>query len=113
VRGDREYLQDIVDAIDRIERYVKHGRDRFERDELVQTWMVHNLQIIGEAARALSADLRDRHPEVPWPVIVGMRNILVHQYQHIDTEVVWTTVESGLPTLKQQIVAMQGEMNDV
>ena len=99
----------MLEAIERIERYVPRGRDVFERDELVQTWMVHNLQIVGEAARQLSDDLRRRHPDVPWALMIGMRNILVHHYQEIDTEVVWATIEHGVPELKERTVLEQAE----
>lgn len=51
------------------------------------------MQIIGEAARALSSDLKDQHPEMPWSKIIGMRNILVHDYFGIDVDVVWAVVE--------------------
>jgi uncharacterized protein with HEPN domain len=61
------------------------------------------LQIIGEAARALSSDLKHQHPEMPWSKIIGMRNILVHDYFGIDVDVVWAVVERDLPGLKLQI----------
>lgn len=59
MRESRERLMDILEAIERIEKYTIHGRDTFEHDELIQTWMVHHLQIIGEAARALPDNFRD------------------------------------------------------
>jgi uncharacterized protein with HEPN domain len=106
MRDDRERLLDIQEAIERIEKYAVRGREAFERDELIQTWFIHHLRIIGEAARALSADFKQQHPEVPWPQIAGMRNILVHHYFGIDVVVVWTVVERDLPALKQQVAAM-------
>jgi uncharacterized protein with HEPN domain len=62
----------ISEAIERIERYTKAGRSTFDRDELIQSWVVHHLQIIGEATRRLSQDWKASHPEVPWHAIVGM-----------------------------------------
>jgi uncharacterized protein with HEPN domain len=103
MRDDRVRLADVLDAIDRVERYASRGRAAFDADELVRTWMVHHLQIIGEACRALSPELRDRHPEVPWRAIVGMRNILVHSYFDIDAEAVWNAVERDVPALKATI----------
>lgn len=58
MRDDRERLRDILEAIERIERHTAKGRDEFERDELIQTWVVHHIQIIGEAARKLSEEVR-------------------------------------------------------
>jgi uncharacterized protein with HEPN domain len=106
VRSDRERLEDIQEAIARIEKHTVGGRQAFEQDELVQMWMVHHLQIIGEACRGLSSDLRDQHPQVPWTQIVGMRNILVHSYFNVDTDVVWSVVEQDLPDLKNNTQAI-------
>jgi uncharacterized protein with HEPN domain len=72
MRDDRVRLLDIQEAtIERIEKYAGQGQEAFEHEELIQTWIVHHLQIIGEAARALSSDLRDQHPEMPWSKIIG------------------------------------------
>ncbi len=103
MRDARERLQDIVEAIDRIERYVSRGRDAFEEDELIQNWFIRHLQIIGEAARGLPQDVRDRTPQVPWSKIIGMRHILVHGYFRIDTDVVWQVAARDLPQLKAKV----------
>jgi uncharacterized protein with HEPN domain len=103
MRDDRERLQDIVEAIERIEKYATTGRQRFERDELVQVWIVHHLQLIGEAARALSDEFRNSHPQLPWSQIIGMRNVLVHDYFGIDTDIVWAAIERDLPKLRAEI----------
>jgi uncharacterized protein with HEPN domain len=80
MRDDRGRLQDILDAIKRIERYAKRGRRVFEEDELVHTWMIHHIQIIGEAARKLTPTFRKTHHQVPWPQIIKMRHGLVDGY---------------------------------
>lgn len=103
MRVDQERLADVLEAIERIEKYARRGREEFEQDELIQNWIVHHLQIIGEALRAMSTEFRDRHPEIPWSGVIGMRNILVHQYFGIDTQLVWAAVESELPDLKVRI----------
>jgi uncharacterized protein with HEPN domain len=109
MRDDRERLLDIQEAIERIERYAARGREAFERDELIQTWVLYHLQIIGEAARALSPEFTGQHTEVPWPRIVGMRNILVHNYFGIDAAIVWSVVERDLPPLKRQVASILGD----
>jgi uncharacterized protein with HEPN domain len=106
VRDDLERLRDIQEAIDRIEKHTVQGRDVFERDELVQNWVVHHLQIIGEATRHLSSELKTKHTEIPWSRIIGMRNILVHDYFAIDVEAVWQAVERDLPELKLKVSAL-------
>jgi len=103
MRDDWGRLQDILEAIERIEKYAKKGKGQFEQDELIETWIVHHIQIIGEAARGLSEEFRKEYSAIPWPEIIAMRNILVHHYFGIETEEVWTTVERDLPDLKEQI----------
>lgn len=106
MRSDRAYLEDIVEAIDCIERYTAKGRNEFDRNELVQTWVVHHIQIVGEAASRVTEELRLAHSQVPWGVIKAMRNVLVHFYFGIDVDEVWRTVEKDIPTLKAQVTAI-------
>jgi uncharacterized protein with HEPN domain len=69
----------------------------------VQTWVIHHLQIIGEAARGLSETIITQHPEIPWRNIIGMRHILVHNYFGIDRAIAWRAVQDNLPDLKAQV----------
>ena len=71
-----------------------------------QAWFLRHLQIIGEAARALPIEVRTLAPELPWPKIIGMRNILVHGYFEIDTDIVWQAVTNDVPVLKQAILSL-------
>jgi uncharacterized protein with HEPN domain len=79
------------------------NRKPFEQDELLQTWFLRHLQIIGEAARALPEEVRMLAAEIPWTKIIGMRNVLVHGYFEIDTDVVWHTVQRDIPALKSAV----------
>lgn len=106
MKDDKERLLDIEEAIERIEKYAFQGRKAFENNELVQNWIVHHLQIIGEATRSLSSQFKEKHSEIPWSKIIGMRNILVHDYFGIDVDVIWKAVERDLPELKQKIKAL-------
>ena len=106
MRRDVERLRDVLEAIDRIQQQAAKGRPAFDGEPLLQVWVIHHLEIIGEACRGLSAQLRDRHPAVPWAAIIGMRNILVHDYFGLNLEEVWAAVERDLPSLKQQIQAI-------
>ena len=103
MRDDRERLRDILEAIERIEKYALLGRAKFDADELIQTWILHHIQVIGEACRGLSEEFRSVHPEFPWNRIIGMRNVLVNRYFGIDRDLVWVVVESNLPALKDQV----------
>lgn len=103
MRDDAGRLQDILDAIRNIQKYAQRGRRVFETEELIQIWMVHNIQIIGEAACRLSREFTSRHSSIPWKDIVGMRNIIVHDYFGIDCDAVWQVVEKDIPELKRRI----------
>lgn len=100
MRDTEDRFRDILEAIVRIEKYTQAGRVSFDQDELIQTWVIHHLEIIGEAARAIPKEERLLHPEIPWNQISGMRNILIHMYFGIDRDVVWTVVVRELPSLK-------------
>lgn len=103
MRSDQEKLLDILEACDRIERYVNFGRERFDQDELVQTWFIQNLQVVGEACRSLSSETRELAPNIPWKKVIGMCNVVAHAYFDIDLDVVWSAVSISIPSLKTQI----------
>jgi uncharacterized protein with HEPN domain len=103
MRSDRERLLDILEAIERIEKYAQEGKSAFEADELIQTWIIHHIELIGEACRSLPPDFQARYANVPWADIIGMRNLLVHHYFGIDTDAVWSVVEHDIPELKMNI----------
>lgn len=106
MRRDLDRLQDVLEAIDRIRERTALSREAFDADPLVQVWVVHHLEIAGEACRSLSPELRSRHPEVPWSAIIGMRNILVHDYFGLNLDEVWSAVERDVPRLRAQVRAI-------
>ncbi len=112
MRDDAGRLLDILEAVEKIQQRAKAGREAYLEEELLQVWMVHHLQIIGEAAGGLSQDLRHRHAGVPWPDIIAMRNVLVHQYFGIDLEQVWDTVVTDLPRLKRDIASILAQLQE-
>ncbi|MHC4508400.1 MAG: HepT-like ribonuclease domain-containing protein [Planctomycetota bacterium] len=103
MRDDRERLLDIQEAIENVQKYGTRGKDAFKNDELVQTWVLHHIQILGEATARISDEFQEEHPDIPWFKIIGMRNILVHDYFHVDIEAVWSVVENDLPVLYDQV----------
>ncbi len=112
MRQEAERLQDILDAIAAIERYASQGRQAFDEQELIQVWVVHHLQIIGEAANALSSDLMNRYSEVPWAQIVAFRNIVVHEYFRVSLNLVWAILQNNLPLLKVMVERMLQELGE-
>jgi uncharacterized protein with HEPN domain len=106
MRDDRERLTDIFEAIERIQKYTVRGEEAFRSNELIQNWVTSNIQVIGEAARGLSKVFLKQTPEIPWPDIIGMRHVLVHEYFDIDLDIVWRVATDDLPGLKEQIRAL-------
>lgn len=106
MRDPYERLRDVQEAILLILKYTSQGSDSFYQDELVQTWVIHHLEIIGEAVRTIPQDFRNLHPEIPWKQMNAMRNILVHLYFEINLDRVWAVVEQDLPDLKSSVDAI-------
>lgn len=103
MRDPKARLHDMLDAIAAIERYLNRGRGAFEEDELLQSWFVRHLQIIGEGARTLPESVRALSPEIEWPKIIGMRNVLMHGYFDIDPEIVWNAASRDAQSLRQPL----------
>jgi uncharacterized protein with HEPN domain len=104
MRRDRQRLNDILEALEWIARAIA-GRTEtdFLADETLCYAVAQKLTIIGEAVTRLSAEIKARHGSVPWPDIVGSRNILVHEYFGIYWPLVWQTAADHAPVLRRQV----------
>ena len=103
-RDDRSYLLDMLVAARDAVAFTKGlSYDEFAKDRRSQLAILKSVEIVGEAASCLSAETKERHPDIPWREIVGMRNRLVHAYFDIDLRLVWETVDSELPVLVAQL----------
>ena len=106
-----DYLEHIADAIDRARRYAGNvgSLAGLEQDELVQDAIVRTLAVIDEAVTQLqkvAPEFVTAHPEVPWNLMRGMRNKIIHDYIDVAWDVVWNTVQGDLPALRQQIAEL-------
>ncbi len=93
-------LEDVLEAITRIERYTT-GMDlqALEADDKTVDAVVRNLEIIGEAARHVPQEAREEHAHVPWDTMQGMRNVLIHEYFGVSLPIIWHTIKHDLPPL--------------
>lgn len=105
-----DYLGHIVEAIDRIQRYVEDMTEiTFLDDEKTQDAVVRNFEILGEAAHNIElfhAEFAAAHPEVPWSLMYTMRNRVSHGYFKVDFQLVWKTIHADLPELHAQVSAL-------
>lgn len=103
-RRDRDFLGDIQEALEMIRLYTKGLTYRkFLDDRKTQDAVVRNFEVIGEAAKNVSKDLKTKHPEVEWKNIAGLRDKLIHFYFGIDYKIVWNITKKELPKLRKQI----------
>jgi uncharacterized protein with HEPN domain len=98
------FLYDILECIEKIERYVLGMSYKdFENDERTVDAVIRNLEIIGEAARNIPPELRDKYSDIPWRRIVGLRNVVIHEYFGVDLENIWEILVNDLPNLKDKV----------
>jgi len=104
MRRDVQFLEDIREAAGAIERFVADSSgDSFSGNEILRSAVLHQLTVIGEAAARVTAEVRERHPEVPWADVVGFRNVVVRAYFALEWSIVWTTATEEVPELRRQI----------
>ena len=104
------YLRHILDAIYRIEEYTGEVKyEDFMNSNLVQAGVMREIEITGEATKRLTQGFKEKHPDIPWKKMAGMRDKLIHDYLGVDLDAVWDTVEKDIPTLRDKIKDIIGE----
>ncbi len=114
MRLEELYLQDIVESVNSIERFLKDVEEKdFLSNDLLQSAILYKLTIIGEAATNISSELKSRHSQVEWKEIIGFRNFAVHVYFAVNWKIVWITATEDTAVLKKQISEiLQNEFPD-
>jgi len=106
------YLKDMLERIERIERYTQAGRQSFFDSTETQDAVIRNFEVIGEIVKRLPSDLTAAYPEIPWRQIAGFRDVLIHDYDDVDIESVWNTRQTYLEPLKQTVRSMLDSLDD-
>jgi len=103
-KEDTAYLKHILDAITRIEEYIVGIEyEDFIENHLVQDGVIRQIEIIGEATKRISDEIKKKHLGIPWKDMAGMRDKLIHDYLGVDIDAVWDTVENDIPILKSKL----------
>ena len=106
-RSDDDFLADILEAVRRIGIYTDGMRyERFLEDEKTQDAVIRNLEIVGEATKGISSQLRQENPGVPWKGMSEVRDRLIHGYFGVNLDIVWSIIRDELPTLETQIAGI-------
>jgi uncharacterized protein with HEPN domain len=100
VKDDRLYLHHMLERCHRISRFIRPGREAFFESEELQDAVIRNIEVIGEAAKRVSVDVRGLLGSLDWKAICGMRDVLIHDYIGVDLDGVWNVAFFRIPELQ-------------
>lgn len=110
---DLPYINHILDAITDIESFIlKVSKDNFFNNKEKQSAVVRQIEVIGEAVKNLSNELRNKYPIVPWNKIAGIRDRIVHKYFDVDLNIIWDVINNDLQILKQKILKIKKDLEE-
>ncbi len=103
-RNEQVYIRDIVDSIERIEDYTKGlSFEQFSHDQKTIDAVIRNFEIIGEATKNLSNEIKSSYQDIPWKEMAGMRDKMIHDYSGVDLDIIWKTIKERLLELKKSL----------
>ncbi len=108
MRNDRTYLEHISEAIEKVEKYIKYVGDfeNFSQNDMAFDAVIRELEIIGEASNNISNEFQKENPNIPWKLIIGIRNKLIHEYFGVSKKIVWETCQDDLKELKKIVKSL-------
>ncbi len=105
------YLNHILNSINNIEKSTKNiTKDKFKKNIDLQDAIIRRIEVIGEAVKNISQEIKNKYPQIEWKKIAGTRDILIHAYFNVDLDLTWDVVENKLPKLKKQIKIILKEL---
>ncbi len=112
-KDPRVYLAHILERAGRIEAYIRDGHDVFLADAKTQDAVIRNFEVIGEAAKRIPDAFRAAHPSIPWQLMAGFRDVLIHGYEGVDIHRVWLTATRDLPAVRAAIASILPPLDEL
>lgn len=111
MKEDLAFIEHILDSINAIEEFSKDmTKEKLMSDRLKQSAIVREIEIIGEAVKNISENIKNKHPEIEWKEISGTRDKMIHYYFGVDFSIVWDIIKINIPDLKNKILKIKMEL---